>query len=48
MSRVLLVALLVALAACAAPSDPPLSVIHGDDPTWHLTPDHLEYGTLPK
>jgi hypothetical protein len=36
------------LAACANTSDAPLPMVHEDDPTWELTPDHLDFGALPK
>jgi hypothetical protein len=36
------------LAACANTSDTALPMVHPDDPTWGLVPDHLEFGALPK
>ena len=36
------------LAACANTSDTALPMVHPGDPVWGLTPDHLEYGALPR
>lgn len=36
------------LAACANPGDTALPMVHPDDPTWGLAPDHLDYGALPQ
>lgn len=36
------------LAACANTSDAPLPIVHQDDPTWGLVPDHLDFGALPR
>jgi hypothetical protein len=36
------------LAACANTSDAPLPMVHQDDPTWGLLPDHLDFGALPQ
>ncbi len=36
------------LAACASTSDMPLPMVHLDDPTWGLVPDHLDFGALPQ
>jgi hypothetical protein len=29
-------------------SDAPLPMVHQDDPTWGLVPDHLDFGALPQ
>lgn len=36
------------LAGCANVSGKPLPMVGKNDPTWALTPDHLDYGTLPQ
>jgi hypothetical protein len=35
------------LAACANTSDTALPMVHPDDPSWGLVPDHLDFGALP-
>jgi len=42
------VLVLLLLAGCAGPSDPPLPVVHASDPVRNMVPDRLEYGQLPK
>jgi hypothetical protein len=39
---------LCALAGCGNISGKPLPMVSRDDPTWPLTPDHLQFGELPK
>ena len=34
------------LAACANTRDTALPIVHPDDPTWGLAPDHLDFGAL--
>lgn len=36
------------LGACASTSDVPLPMVHPDDPSWGLVPDHLDFGVLPQ
>jgi hypothetical protein len=36
------------LAACTNTSEAPLPMVHQDDPTWGLVPDHLNFGALPR
>jgi hypothetical protein len=36
------------LAACANTGDTALPMVHSDDPTWGLVPDHLDFGALPQ
>lgn len=48
MKRYFLIALaLCALAGCNTTGNP-LPLVGKDDPTWKLTPDRLEFGSLPK
>lgn len=39
---------MVALTGCGNISGKPLPMVSRDDPTWALTPDHLQFGELPK
>ncbi|WP_158923672.1 hypothetical protein [Acidisphaera sp. S103] len=49
MSRWILFAFaLFLLSACGNIQDKRLPTVSKDDPTWPLTPDHLEYGALPR
>jgi hypothetical protein len=36
------------LASCGNVAGRPLPVVHADDPTWALMPDHLDAGSLPR
>ena len=36
------------LAGCGNTSDLTLPMVHPDDPTWGLVPDHLDFGALPQ
>jgi hypothetical protein len=36
------------LAACANSSDTALPMVHPNDPSWGLVPDHLDFGALPQ
>ncbi len=36
------------LATCANTSEASLPMVHPDDPTWGLMPDHLDFGALPQ
>jgi hypothetical protein len=47
MTRICLILLTLALAACST-SGRPLPLVDKGDPTWPLTPDRLEFGALPK
>ena len=39
---------LAVLAGCGNVSGKELPMVSNSDPTWSLTPDHLEFGALPK
>jgi hypothetical protein len=39
---------LCALAGCGDIAGKPLPMVHQDDPTYSLTPDHLDFGSLPR
>ncbi len=49
MQKFILLALtLCALAGCGNISGKHLPMVSLNDPTWPLTPDHLQFGELPK
>lgn len=47
MIRICLILFALAVAGCST-SGKPLPLVDKSDPTWDLTPDHLEFGSLPK
>jgi hypothetical protein len=49
MTRYLIILTLFSvLTACANTTGKPLPLVDKSDPTWALTPDRLEFGSLPK
>lgn len=47
MKTICLILITLTLVACST-SGRPLPLVDKNDPTFALTPDHLEFGSLPK